>query len=1122
MSRLRVLIADDSKEVRGSLSALIASDDSLELVGSACDAPEAIQLARLHKPAVALIDVKMPGGGAKAAKEIRNISPATRILAFTAHADRASILSMVSAGASGYLVKGSSVEGILQGIHDTARGLGTIAGDVASEVLYELAAQLQENEAESLTSQARLRRVQRVLQDSSFHMVFQPILDLSDGRIAGVEGMVRIDAEPGRGSDFWLAEAAAVGLRVDLEVAATKLAVAQRGNLPPSVFLCLSLSAPCLVQPGVQALVGAAGEGLVLEVTRHAAFADHQALRVAVDTIRAGGGRIVLGDARSGLASLRRLTRLEADIIAIDASLIRVIHLDPKRRALAAAIVTFADEIGAVVLAKGIKNQAELICLQSLGARLGQGDYLGKPEEFEALDLTARVVVPAWPATARPRVRLPQTAERIEADARFTASEERCRLIAETAEEGIWAIDEAGLTTLVNARMAAMLECSADQLVGRSIFDYLPAGAGRQAAASGFERLREGIPVHLDLPLVRADGTEVWVLLSASSIYNAQGDYAGALAMMTDITALKRAEEELLRSERQLNEAQRLSMIGSWDRDLQNGTVRCSDEFIRLMGGPPQVETPFGLLLSVCHPDDREKIVTLRERAIRGASLQEEFRVVRPDGSIRLVRVAVQGALDDDGEPLRLTGTVQDITLERSLENALKRQAMYDRLTGLPNRALFEDRFEHALERRRRTSQDLALLFVDLDDFKTVNTSLGHRVGDEVLVSVARRLEATLRTSDTATRFGGDEFVLLLEGADGAAAESAARRVLAALEQPIQAQGREVLVRASVGIATAGSVIDGRGDEAEGLLAAADAAMYAAKRQPGALRYRVFEPSMHEGARRRLDLRTSLEMAVEREEFEVFYQPIVRLDSCAVVGVEALVRWDHPERGLLAPLEFIPLAEESGLIVEIGAWVLREATRWIGAVNRARSGEPLQLAVNISPRQLLDGDFPDIVDAALKAAGLDRPNLTLEVTESVLVEDGSTVVPVLTELHRRGVRIAVDDFGTGYSSMSYLRRLPASVLKIDRSFVADVAGSVECAGIVQAVVTVAQVLGMITVAEGIETSEQARALLAMGCAFGQGYLFSPPLPGPEFEGLLSAGGFAGRPPALGGHAHDAA
>jgi diguanylate cyclase (GGDEF)-like protein/PAS domain S-box-containing protein len=705
------------------------------------------------------------------------------------------------------------------------------------------------------------------------------------------------------------------------------------------------------------------------------------------------------------------------------------------------------------------------------------------------------------PAVAGYVLNIRDTTQSVEAEARLRSSERRYRTIVETAEEGIWRVGECGECLFANQRMATILGCSLAELQERRFFDFVPDPDQREAVRCQRARLQAGSAMQLDLRMQPADGQAVWVIVSASAVSDAAGQPDGWLAMMTDITARKETEEQLRRSQRQLTEAQRLSRTGSWDRDLVTGTVSLSDEYVELMGAPGGIpDQPFGLIVNAAHPADRDRLARIRDRAIaRGTREHLEFRVVHPDGSIRVMRAAIQGVHAPDGTPLRVAGAIQDITEQRALEEQLKQQALQDLLTGLPNRALFVDRLGHALRRRQRTGEPAALLFIDLDDFKTVNDSLGHSAGDAILVSVASRLTQALRPADTTARFGGDEFAILLEGADAGAAALAAQRLLDVLQGPFLIQGREVGVEASIGIAVAEREV-----EPEQLLRDADAAMYAAKALPRRPRYRVFEPSMHLAARRRLDLRAGLERALNSGEFEVYYQPIVRLGSPGVAGVEALVRWNHPVLGLIPPAEFIPLAEQSGLILPIGEQVLRDATCTIAEVNRARAARPLYLSVNLSPRQLIEPGFSALVDEVLAVSGLDPARLVLEVTESVLVEDQGGVVPVLGQLRERGMRVAVDDFGTGYSSLSYLRRLPLDVLKIDREFVTGVARSPEDAAVAHAIVTLARVLGLSTIAEGIETPEQAAALAAAGCMFGQGFLYGRPVPVGQFIEELAA------------------
>jgi diguanylate cyclase (GGDEF)-like protein len=444
----------------------------------------------------------------------------------------------------------------------------------------------------------------------------------------------------------------------------------------------------------------------------------------------------------------------------------------------------------------------------------------------------------------------------------------------------------------------------------------------------------------------------------------------------------------------------------------------------------------------------------------------------------------------------RLEDSLAELT---ALKEELRHRAFHDSLTGLPNRMLFTERVAHALTHRERHDAPLAVLFVDLDDFKTINDSLGHTAGDQVLQIVADRLRTCLRPSDTVARLGGDEFGILLDDmADTGDALLAAERILAALSQPAFKEGREVSIRASLGI-----TLDAHGQTAETLLRNADLAMYMAKRR-GKSRYQVFEASMHAEMVERLELTAHLTRAIDQREFVLEYQPIINLGTGAMEGIEALVRWRHPDRGLLAPAEFIPLAEETGLIVPLGWAILKEAcartARWRGS----GSQPPLAVSVNLSPKQLTDPELVAGVRATLSESGLDPSALILEITEDVLMHEVETTMRAMRELKALGVRLAIDDFGTGYSSLSYLERFPVDMLKIAKTFVDGLEGGVEGSTLVEAVIRLGEALGLRTVAEGIETAEQRDRLRGLRCEQGQGFLFARPLDEAGIEGFLRA------------------
>ena len=423
-------------------------------------------------------------------------------------------------------------------------------------------------------------------------------------------------------------------------------------------------------------------------------------------------------------------------------------------------------------------------------------------------------------------------------------------------------------------------------------------------------------------------------------------------------------------------------------------------------------------------------------------------------------------------------------------------QALRDSLTGLASAALLEDRAQHALVRRDRIGRPVSMLFIDLDGFKAINDRYGHAVGDKLLMQVGHKLAATVRTSDTASRIGGDEFAVLLEGyPDELAAAAAAERILSAVREPMIVHGREMRIDASIGIALA---VDG--DGAEDLLRNADAAMYVAKKA-GRGRYQVYDAQAHQNVLERLDLVAELKHALDLHEFDLHYQPIVSLDNSRITGVEALIRWNHPTRGMMSPLSFITVAEESGMIVEIGRWVLRKACLQMRLWLDHLGDIPLTFSVNISARQLQDPTLVDDVRTALSEARLDPARLVLEITESVFMDDIDIVQERLAQIKEIGVGLALDDFGTGYSSLGYLDRFPIDIIKIDKTFVDRISDTGDDP-LAQAIIRLSETFGISTVAEGIEQRLQADRLSFLGCRLGQGYLYSRPIPASDFICLL--------------------
>jgi diguanylate cyclase (GGDEF)-like protein/PAS domain S-box-containing protein len=471
-------------------------------------------------------------------------------------------------------------------------------------------------------------------------------------------------------------------------------------------------------------------------------------------------------------------------------------------------------------------------------------------------------------------------------------------------------------------------------------------------------------------------------------------------------------------------------------------------------------------------------------------------------------RDGFESAIEDSAAPIhdragRVIGAVivfHDVSATRAMSRQMTHAAQHDLVTNLPNRLLLNDRISQSISLAHRQNRPLAVIFLDLDRFKYINDSLGHATGDKLLQSVSKRLLAGLRGSDTVSRQGGDEFVILLsEIADPEDLAASARKILLLLNAPHSIGGQDLHIGGSIGI----SVYPGDGEDAETLIKNADTAMYHAKER-GRNNFQFFKAEMNLKAVERQSLEGSLRRALEREEFLLHYQPKVNLDTGEITGVEALIRWQHPDRGLVPPSQFVPIAEDCGLILQIGRWVLREACRQASAWQNAGL-PPLPIAVNVSAVEFRDKGFAERVRTVLSETGLKARYLELELTEGVLMEDAETMVSVLHELKMMGVLLAVDDFGTGYSSLSYLRLFPIDVLKIDQSFVHQITADSDDSTIVSAIINMGKSLKHIVVAEGIETREQRAYLQAQRCAEGQGYLFSAPLTAPRFGHLLQRG-----------------
>jgi len=681
------------------------------------------------------------------------------------------------------------------------------------------------------------------------------------------------------------------------------------------------------------------------------------------------------------------------------------------------------------------------------------------------------------------------------------------------AATGMMISDLAGHYLYANPAYCAILGYTEAQLKALSVREVTHPDERSDTQSRGRALLAGDIPAYVvERRYLHADGREIWVRNSLSAVRDATGHPVAMLAISEDVTAVKQADEERTRAEAALQASEerlRIALdatgLGTWEWDPTAQRAIWSARLEALYGLPAGgFDGQISTFLELVHPSDRERVLRgFKASFASGDESELEYRAAspRPDGSERWLFSRGQVMLGVDGQVLRGVGTVLDITERKLAEQALEHQAFHDALTGLPNRALFTDRLEHALARVDRQGTSVAVLFLDLDNFKVVNDSLGHAQGDALLITVADRLRACLRAGDTGARLSGDEFTILLEDVAGeAAAIAVAERIAAALSVPVILQGREVVVSASIGV-TLGLT----GAVGQDLLREADLAMYRAKTN-GKARCALFDPDLETHAMARLELETDMRQALARGEFRVHYQPIIALADDSIAGVEALVRWQHPERGLVQPLAFIPLAEETGLIIQLGQWVLEQACQqsriWQAQYPLKRA---LSISVNLSARQLQHPDLVADIARAVRDSGLDPGTLELEITESVVMQDAEATDATLRALKAIGIRLAIDDFGTGYSSLSYLKRFPVDTLKIDRSFVDGLGHDAQDTAIVRSVAALARALDLSVTGEGVESEIQHRQLQQFGCDLAQGYLYARPLPAAGVSALLAIG-----------------
>jgi len=671
---------------------------------------------------------------------------------------------------------------------------------------------------------------------------------------------------------------------------------------------------------------------------------------------------------------------------------------------------------------------------------------------------------------------------------RLRRSEAQLQAMLRDSHDILAVVDADGHLAYVNPAAERLFGRRIEPLLGSNAFDFVhPDDRSRVLDAFTTAVHQPNEAPRVELRVQHENGQ--WRTLEAIGT-NLLHDPAvnGMVVSARDVTESRATDAQLRDAQERFRSAFDWAPIGMGLTSLDGRFFRVNRALAQMLGRTEdQLEGVS--VIALTHDEDREASVDAMRRVVaeNQSGYRMEKRYLHADGRPVWVNLSASLVRDPDGAPLYFVSQIEDITERRASGELLAHQAIHDPLTGLPNRLLFVDRLRRALV-EASDEQRIAVLFMDLDHFKIVNDSLGHPAGDRLLVAIADRVRAALRPSDVVARFGGDEFTVLCRDVpDEQAASLLAARISSAVARPITLSEGEVFVTASIGIALSGGELE----TPETLLRNADAAMYRAKDQ-GRARAEVYRSEAHDRAVRHLRTGNELHRALERGELRMHYQPIIRLEDGAVTGFEALLRWEHPERGLVGPDEFVGLAEETGLVVPIGSWALeescRQAVRWHGA------GADVSISVNLSPRQLAEPRLVDDVARVLRATGVRPDKVWLEITENTLMRDAESMARSLASLRALGVHLAVDDFGTGYSSMTYLKRFPVDALKVDRSFVDGLGREPEDTAICTAVVSLAHALGLRAIAEGVETPEQLAELRTLGCEMAQGYLFGKPQP----------------------------